>query len=91
METILRPLLVIGGSVLLTLLIGWATDLVMRKADERHGETPLWGLLRRARVPWQVVLCVALLRGSYDESQLLVEHRVAVGRVLTLVLIGAAS
>lgn len=91
METILRPLLVIGGSVLLTLLIGWATDLVMRKADERHGETPMWGLLRRARVPWQVVLCVALLRGSYDESQLLVEHRVAVGRVLTLVLIGAAA
>ena len=91
METILRPLLVIGGSVLLTLLIGWATDLVMRKADERHGETPMWGLLRRARVPWQVVLCAALLRGSYDESQLLVEHRVAVGRVLTLVLIGSAA
>ncbi|MEV8429440.1 mechanosensitive ion channel family protein [Streptomyces chartreusis] len=91
METILRPLIVIGGSVLLTLVIGWATDRLMRKADERHNETPLWGLLRRARVPYQLVLCTALLRGSYDEAALFLENRVAVGRVLTLVLIGAAA
>ena len=91
MENILRPLIVIGGSVLLTLVIGWATDRLMRKADERHNETPLWGLLRRARVPYQLVLCTALLRGSYDEAELFLENRVAVGRVLTLVLIGAAA
>ncbi|MFI7411724.1 mechanosensitive ion channel family protein [Streptomyces sp. NPDC049627] len=91
METILRPLIVIGGSVLLTLIIGWATDRLMRKADERHSETPLWGLLRRARIPYQLVLCAALLRGSYDEAELLEEHEVGIGRVLTLVLIGAAA
>ncbi len=43
METILRPLTVVGGSILLTLVIGWATDLLLRKADARHPETPLWG------------------------------------------------
>ncbi|GHH02277.1 mechanosensitive ion channel family protein [Streptomyces lanatus] len=91
MENILRPLIVIGGSVLLTLIIGWATDRLMRKADERHSETPLWGLLREARVPYQLVLCTALLRGSYDEAELFQENRVAIGRVLTLVLIGAAA
>jgi len=91
METVLRPLIVVGGSVVLTLIIGWATDLLLRKADDRHSETPLWGLLRRGRIPYQLVLCAAMLRGSYDEAQLLEEHRVGIGRGLTLVLIGATA
>ncbi|UXY27019.1 mechanosensitive ion channel family protein [Streptomyces sp. HUAS TT20] len=91
MENVLRPVIVVGGAVVLTVLIGWATDLLLRKADERHSETPLWGLLRRARVPYQLVLCAALLRGSYDQAELLQEHRVGIGRALTLVLIGSAA
>ncbi|MFD9006004.1 mechanosensitive ion channel family protein [Streptomyces sp. NPDC059582] len=91
MENILRPLIVIGGSVVLTLALGWATDRLLRKADERHSETPLWDLLRRGRIPYQLVLCAALLRGSYDAAKVLEEHRVGVGRTLTLVLIGSAA
>jgi small-conductance mechanosensitive channel len=91
MENVLRPVIVVGGSVVLTLVIGWATDLLLRKANGRHPETPLWGLLRRARVPYQLVLCTALLRGSYYQAQVLEEHRVGIGRALTLVLIGSAS
>jgi small-conductance mechanosensitive channel len=91
MENILRPLSVIGGSVVLTLLIGWGTDLLLRKADDRRGDTPLWGLLRRGRIPYQLVICSALLRGSYDEAELLEEHQVGIGRTLTLVLIGSAA
>ncbi|GHH85028.1 mechanosensitive ion channel family protein [Streptomyces capitiformicae] len=91
MENLLRPVIVIGGSVVLTVLIGWATDLLLRKADQRHPETPLWGLLRRGRIPYQLVLCAALLRGSYDHAQLLEQHRTAVGQALTLVLIGATA
>ncbi|KKD04335.1 mechanosensitive ion channel family protein, partial [Streptomyces sp. WM6386] len=91
MENVLRPLIVIGGSVLLTLVIGWATDLLLRKADARHHETPMWGLLRRGRIPYQLVICAALLRGSYDEARLLREHRVGIGQALTLVLIGATA
>ncbi|MFF7471555.1 mechanosensitive ion channel domain-containing protein [Streptomyces sp. NPDC008092] len=91
MENVLRPLIVVGGAVVLTLLIGWATDLLLRKADTRHSETPLWGLLRRGRIPYQLVLCAALLRGSYDQAELIREHRTAVGQVLTLMLIGSAA
>ncbi|ANS64623.1 hypothetical protein SLINC_2399 [Streptomyces lincolnensis] len=91
MENVLRPLIVIGGAVLLTLVIGWATDLLLRKANQRHHETPLWGLLRRGRIPYQLVLCAALLRGSYDQAQLLDRHEETAGRTLTLVLIGAAA
>lgn len=91
MENILRPLIVTGGAVVLALIIGWVTDLLLRKADERHRETPLWGLLRRTRVPYQLVLCAALLNGSYGQAGLPAEHRVAIGRTLALVLIGSAA
>ncbi|MBW8740487.1 MAG: mechanosensitive ion channel [Streptomyces turgidiscabies] len=91
MENVLRPLIVLGGSVVLTLLIGWVTDRLLRKADEGHTETPLWGLLRRGRVPYQLVLCAALLRGSYDQADLLHGHEVTLGRALTLVLIGSTA
>jgi small-conductance mechanosensitive channel len=91
MENVLRPLIVIGGSVVLTLLLGWITDLLLRKADARHGETPMWELLRRGRIPYQLLLCAALLRGSYDRAKLLEDYRVGIGRALTLVLIGAAA
>jgi small-conductance mechanosensitive channel len=91
MENVLRPLIVIGGSVVLTLLIGWVTDRLLSQADRRHGETPLWGLLRRGRIPWHLVLFAALLRGSYDEAKLLEEHEVGIGRTLTLILIGSAA
>ncbi|MEV5312175.1 mechanosensitive ion channel domain-containing protein [Streptomyces sp. NPDC052610] len=91
MENVLRPLIVVGGAVLLTLVIGWATDLLLRRADGRQSETPLWGLLRRGRVPYQLLLCAALLRGSYDEAQLFQDHRVGIGRTLTVVLIGSAA
>ncbi|GGR72189.1 mechanosensitive ion channel protein [Streptomyces humidus] len=91
MENLLRPVIVVGGSVVLTFLIGWATDRLLCKADRRHPETSLWGLLRRARIPYQLVLCAAMLRGSYDQAQLSQDHKVGIGRTLTLVLIGSAA
>lgn len=93
MENVLRPLMVIGGSVVLTLVVGWLVDLLLRRADARHPETPLWGLLRRCRLPLQVVLCTALFRGSYTHTKLepVEEHEAGIGRTLTLVLIGASA
>lgn len=87
----LRPLTVIGGSLLITLLAGWVLDLLLRRADARHSETPLWGLLRRCRLPFQLVLCTALLRGSHRQAGILPDHGVGVGRALTLVLIASAA
>ncbi|MEU6774400.1 mechanosensitive ion channel domain-containing protein [Streptomyces sp. NPDC046759] len=91
MENVLRPVIVVGGSVLLTLAIGWATDRLLRKADGRDHDSPLWELLRRASVPYQLVLCAALLRGSYDQAKVLERHQTGIGRTLTLVLIGSAA
>ncbi|MFE2293510.1 mechanosensitive ion channel family protein [Streptomyces sp. NPDC059452] len=93
MENVLRPLIVIGGSVVITLLVGWLVDRLLRRADRRHSETPLWGLLRRCRPPLQVVLIAALLRGSYRQMGIawVWEHRAGIGQVLSLVLIGASA
>lgn len=93
MENVLRPLTVLGGAVVLTLLLGWVVDLALRRADARHPETPLWGLLRRCRPPLQVVLLTALLRATYRETGwwIVVDHQSGIGRLLTLVLIGAGA
>ncbi|MFK0098424.1 MULTISPECIES: mechanosensitive ion channel family protein [unclassified Streptomyces] len=93
MENVLRPLIVLGGSVVITLAAGWLFDFLLRRADARHHETPLWGLLRRCRIPFQLVMCAALLRGTYARTGLgpVQDHRVGIGRLLTLVLIGASA
>ncbi|MGW6867920.1 mechanosensitive ion channel family protein [Streptomyces sp. NPDC054901] len=91
MENILRPLLVIGLALALALLAGWVLDLLLRKADDRHPETPLWGLLRRCGLPFRLVLGTALLRGSYREAGVLPDHTVGVGRALTLVMIASTA
>ncbi|MCX3063226.1 mechanosensitive ion channel family protein [Streptomyces beihaiensis] len=91
MENVLRPVIIVGGSVVLTLLLGWAVDRLLRRADRRRPDTPLWELLRRGRVPFQVVLCAALLRGSYDRTGVADTYTAAIGRTLTLVLIAATA
>ncbi|MFJ4780907.1 mechanosensitive ion channel family protein [Streptomyces sp. NPDC088762] len=91
METVLRPVAVIGGCLVVTLVAGWLLDQLLRRADARHPETPLWGLLRRCRLPFQVVLCTTLLRGSYRATLILPQHAFVVGRLLTLVLIASAA
>ncbi|MFD7258725.1 mechanosensitive ion channel domain-containing protein [Streptomyces sp. NPDC059874] len=91
MENVLRPVTVLGGSLAITLIAGWAADLLLRRADTRHPETPLWGLLRHCRLPFQVVLCTSLLRGSYRQAGILPDHAFAVGRALTLILIASVA
>ncbi|MFI1680222.1 mechanosensitive ion channel family protein [Streptomyces sp. NPDC020607] len=91
MENVLRPLIVVGGSVVLTVVVGYLVDVLLRRADERHHDTPLWGLLRRCRIPLQVVLCTAILRGSYAQTKIAKDHSADISRTLTLVLIGSTA
>ncbi|MBB5118523.1 small-conductance mechanosensitive channel [Streptomyces eurocidicus] len=90
-EGVLRPVFIIGGALVVTLVVGWIADRALRRIGARHPETPLWDLLRRCRLPLQVVLCAALLRAGYRSAKLAEEHEEAVGQALTLVLIGACA
>lgn len=93
MNSLLRLLTVMGGSILLTLTVGWLTGLLLRRADGRHPETPLWNLLLRCIPSLRVLLLAGLLRASYRQVpwQPLHAHEAAAGRVLSLVLIGAGA
>lgn len=93
MNSALRMLTVLGGSILLTVAAGWAADRLLRRADDRHPETPLWHLLRRCRRALQIVLLAALLRGAYRQIAWppLQDHAATVGRILSLTLIGAGA
>lgn len=91
MDNVLRPLIVIGGAVLLTLLVVWLADRLLMLADARHRETPLWGLLRRARLPFLFTLCAALLRGAYREARVAEDHAAGIGQILTLVTIASTA
>ncbi|QKW05978.1 mechanosensitive ion channel [Streptomyces sp. NA04227] len=91
MDNVLRPLIVLGGAVVLAVLLAWVADRLLRLADERHRDTPLWGLLRRGRVPFRFALCAALLRGSYGEAEVAEDHSAGIGQILTLTLIASTA
>lgn len=91
MEGVLRPLIVIGVALVVTFAVGWVADKALGRIDARHPETPLWGLLRRSRMPFRVVLGAAVLRTAYPAAELTKQHSGAVGRILSLVLIGACA
>ncbi|WP_371615461.1 mechanosensitive ion channel family protein [Streptomyces sp. NBC_00454] len=81
---LLRPIVVVAATLAVTLLAGWLLDVALRRADARHSETPLWGLLRRCRPPFLLVLAASLL-------QAMRRSRDVVGHALTLVLIAGAA
>ncbi|RLV09032.1 mechanosensitive ion channel protein [Streptomyces griseocarneus] len=91
MEGILRPLSLVGGALVVTVIVGWVADKALRRVDARRPETPLWGLLRRGRRPFRLVLFTALLRGGLPSAELASWNERVVGQALTLVLIGACA
>jgi small-conductance mechanosensitive channel len=92
MEGALRPVLVVGTALGVTLAVGYAVDRALCAVDARHPETPLWHLLRRCRLPLQVLICAAILRGGYRAAHVLRgPHVTATGEVLTLTLIAATA
>ncbi|KPI11917.1 MscS Mechanosensitive ion channel [Actinobacteria bacterium OV450] len=90
-DTVLRPIAVLVGALVVTLIAGWLLDLLLRRADARHGETPLWGLLRRCRMPFRLLLCTTLLYGAHRRVGIAPDYVFAVGRALTLVMIASAA
>ncbi|MER7519147.1 mechanosensitive ion channel domain-containing protein [Streptomyces sp. NPDC126499] len=93
MESVLRLVIVLGGSALVALAAVRAADLLARQADARRPETPLWGLLRRCRTPLFVVLFTTLLGWTFRATawQSLDDHADTVSHLLVLCLIGGGA
>ncbi|UNS96536.1 mechanosensitive ion channel [Streptomyces tubbatahanensis] len=91
MENVLRPVIVFGGAIVLSYVLAWALDRLLVRLDARHPETPMWGLLRSGRVPFNAVLFVALVSGFFDSTHLAKDHREGVDLWLTIITIAASA
>ncbi|MDF3293669.1 mechanosensitive ion channel family protein [Streptomyces silvisoli] len=91
METVLRPVIVAGSTIVITLAVSWTADRTLRRIGARRPDSPLWHLLRRCRWPLRIALCVGLLLASYGAAHIGHGHETGINRVLALVLIGALA
>lgn len=91
MENVLRPVIVFVGAIVLAYVLAWAVDRLLARLDTRHPETPMWGLLRRGRVPLQALLFVALVSGFFESTHLAKDHTDGIDLWMTIILIGAAA
>lgn len=91
MDDVLRPLLVIGGTITLTLVIGWLIDRALRAADRRHPETRLWSLLRSCQLPLQILLGSAAVQISYAAWELSLGRGDVIPKMLATLTIASAA
>ncbi|SFC73835.1 mechanosensitive ion channel family protein [Streptomyces aidingensis] len=91
MEDVLRPALVFGGTVAVTLLAGWLIDRALHAATARHPENQLPELLRRCQLPLQLLLGSAALRATYDLAELNLDQDRAIKSILAMLTIAAAA
>ncbi|WP_245550826.1 mechanosensitive ion channel family protein [Nocardia paucivorans] len=70
LENVLRPLIVLGGTPAATIVIGWAIDRMLRYSAQRHPTNKLPGLLRRVRLPLQILLACGGLHYTYPLARL---------------------
>ncbi|GAA1968592.1 mechanosensitive ion channel family protein [Kitasatospora viridis] len=60
----LWPLFTLLVVLAVTLAVGWAVDLTLRRLSERHPAERVWAPLRRCRVPLQLVVLLGLLMAT---------------------------
>ncbi|MDT0346506.1 mechanosensitive ion channel family protein [Streptomyces litchfieldiae] len=91
MDDVLRPLLVIGGTIALTLVIGWLIDRALCAADTRHPDTKMWALLRRCQMPLQLLLASAAVQVAYSAFDLELRRDDLIQSMLAMVTIFSAA
>ncbi|MDH6132616.1 hypothetical protein P3T37_002001 [Kitasatospora sp. MAA4] len=85
----LWPLLTVLAVVAVTLAVGWLVDRALQRAGARRPDARVWVLLRRCRVPLQLVVAVGLLMAGRPLSRLFDLPNRDVQHALLLVLIAA--
>lgn len=85
----LWPLFTLLAVAAATLLVGWTVDQTLQRVAARHPDVPVWPLLRRCRVPLQLVVSTGLLLGLRPLERLLDLHGDTLRHGLLLVLIAS--
>jgi small-conductance mechanosensitive channel len=90
MEDVLRPLLVFGGTITVTLVIGWIIDRALHAATRHRPQNRLPELLRRCQLPLQVLMGSAAVQITYDLAQLDTDQDEVILQVLATLTIAAS-
>ncbi|MFJ1752583.1 mechanosensitive ion channel family protein [Kitasatospora sp. NPDC088134] len=80
------PLLSLLAAILVTLLVGWVVDQVLQRVAAAHPDAPVWALLRRCRIPLQLVVLSALLLAARPVRRIFHTNDSATHHVVLLVL-----
>ncbi len=85
-DAMLWPLLTLLATAVATLAIGWVVDQGLQRAAARQPEARVWPLLRRCRVPLQLVVATSLLMATRPLARLLDTEDPALQHGLLLLL-----
>ncbi|MBB5911420.1 small-conductance mechanosensitive channel [Nocardia transvalensis] len=91
MEEVLRPLIVFGVTLVVTVTLGLLTDRVLCYSATKHPRTRLPGLLRRVQLPLQILLGSAGLQLTYPLAELHLRQDEVIRNILATAAILAAA
>ena len=87
----LGPLVLVLVTVGATLAVGWGVDQALQRVAARRPDAPVWPLLRRCRIPLQLVVCLGLLLAGTPLRRLFGDHAEGVRHGLLLALIASVG
>ncbi|MQS07545.1 mechanosensitive ion channel family protein [Streptomyces alkaliphilus] len=85
MNDVLRPVLVLGGAVVIAVALGWLIDRGLRTATRRKPENRLPQLLRRCQPPLQVLLVSVALQLAHEPSGLDIPQNTVIATILAVI------
>ncbi|MBF6238288.1 mechanosensitive ion channel [Nocardia otitidiscaviarum] len=91
MEDVLRPLIVFGGTLAVSIMAGLLIDRVLRYSANRHPGSSLATLLRRIQLPLQALLASAGLHFTYPLAELELQQDAVIRNVLATLAILATA
>ncbi|WP_280267807.1 mechanosensitive ion channel family protein [Nocardia wallacei] len=91
MEEVLRPLIVFGGTLAVTVSAGLLVDRLLRYSANKHPATRLFTLLRRIQTPLQILLATAGLQITYPLAHLNLRQDAVIRNILATMAIMAAA
>lgn len=91
MEELVRPMIVVLGTVAVTVSVGLVVDRLLRYTARRRPESHLPTLLRRVQLPLQVMLGAVALHATYPLAQLGLRHDAVIRNVLATAAVMAVA
>ncbi|MET7769517.1 mechanosensitive ion channel domain-containing protein [Nocardia sp. NPDC005366] len=91
MEEVLRPLIVVAGTIAITVCAGMLIDRLLRFSARRRPDSPTPLSLRRLRLPLQMLLGTLALQATYPLAHLDSRQDVVIRKALAAMAIMAAA